>query len=90
MYFREKIEIIMSDANLSDEDKNLLVETLVPYVLSGKALSGLEDIRIRDILEKLDESGQLNELTSLLEEKSLYVDSTPTDNLDDNNISMVR
>ena len=43
----------MADANLSDEDRNILVETLVPYVLSYRALSGLKDEKIREILEKL-------------------------------------
>lgn len=89
MYFREKIEEIMADANLSDEDRNKLVDTLVPYVISYKALSGLKDDKIKEILEKIEKAGQLDELTELLEEKEEYVDFTPTDNLDDDNISMV-
>lgn len=89
MYFREKIEEIMADANLSDEDRNILVDTLVPYVISYRALSGLKDDKIKEILEKIEKAGQLDELTELLEEKEEYVDFTPTDNLDDDNISMV-
>ena len=89
MYFREKIEEIMADANLSDEDRNILVDTLVPYVISYRALSGLKDDKIKDILDQIEKAGQLDELTELLEEKEEYVDFTPTDNLDDDNISMV-
>lgn len=89
MYFREKIEEIMSDANLTDEDRNILVDTLVPYVLSYRALSGLEDERIKEILGKLNKAGQLEELTELLEEKAGHVDFTPTDNIDDDSISMI-
>lgn len=89
MYFREKIEEIMADANLSNEDRNILVDTLVPYVLSYRALSGLKDKKIKEILEKIEESGQLDELNELLKEKEEYVDFTPTDNFDDDNISMI-
>ena len=89
MYFREKIEEIMADANLSNEDRNILVDTLVPYVLSYRALSGLKDRKIKEILEKIEESGQLDELNELLKEKEEYVDFTPTDNFDDDNISMI-
>jgi len=89
MYFREKIEVIMTDANLSDDDRNILIETLVPYVISYRALAGLNDDRIKEILEKLEKAGQLDELTELLEEKAENVDFTPMDNLDDENISMV-
>lgn len=89
MYFREKIEEIMADANLSNEDRNILVDTLVPYVISYRALSGLKDEKIKEILEKIEEAGQLDELTELLEKKETYVDSTPTDNIDDDNISII-
>lgn len=89
MYFRERIEEIMADANLSDEDRNLLVDTLVPYVISYKALAGLKDDRIKEILDKIEKAGQLNELTELLEEKEENVDFTPTDNLDDNSLTMI-
>ena len=89
MYFREKIEEIMADANLSDEDRNILVETLVPYVISYRALAGLKDEKIKEILVKIQQAGQLEELTELLEEKEEYVDFTPTDNLDDDNVSMI-
>ena len=89
MYFREKIEEIMADANLSNEDRNILADTLVPYVISYRALSGLKDEKIKEILEKIEEAGQLDELTELLEKKEKYVDSTPTDNIDDDNISII-
>lgn len=89
MYFREKIEAIMADAYLSTEDRNILVDTLVPYVLSYRALAGLKDDKIKEILEKIEEAGQLDELTKLLREKEKYVDFTPTDNFDDDNISMI-
>jgi hypothetical protein len=89
MYFRERIEEIMADANLSDEDRYLLVDTLVPYVISYKALAGLKDDRIKEILDKIEKAGQLNELTELLEEKEENVDFTPTDNLDDNSLTMI-
>lgn len=89
MYFRANLERIMADANLSDDERNLLVDTLVPYVLSYSALSGLKDVRIKEILGKLDKAGQLEELNELLEEKTEYVDFTPTDNIDDDNISMI-
>lgn len=89
MYFRENLERIMADANLLDDERNLLVDTLVPYVLSYSALSGLKDDRIKEILGKLDKAGQLEELNELLEEKAEYVDFTPTDNIADDNISMI-
>jgi hypothetical protein len=89
MYFRENLERIMADANLLDDERNLLVDTLVPYVLSYSALSGLKDDRIKEILGKLDKAGQLEELNKLLKEKAEYVDFTPTDNIDDDNISMI-
>ena len=89
MYFRENLERIMADANLLDDERNLLVDTLVPYVWSYSALSGLKDDRIKEILGKLDKAGQLEELNELLEEKAEYVDFTPTDNIDDDNISMI-
>jgi len=87
MFFRENLERIMADANLLDGERNLLVDTLVPYVLSYSALSGLEDDRIKEILVKLDKAGQLEELTELLEEKAEHF--TPTDNIGDGSISMI-
>lgn len=88
MYFREQIEIIMADANLSEADRNVLVEKLTPYVLSYNALSALNDDCIKDILRKIEEAGQLEELQDLLEKKSHFVDDTPTDDIDDG-LSMV-
>ena len=38
MEFRKKIESIMTEANLTEDDKNLLMEVLIPRVLSYGAL----------------------------------------------------
>ena len=88
MYFRENIERIMADASLSDVDRNILVDKLTPYVLSYDALNALNDDSIQDILRKIEDAGQMEELQKLLEEKSHYIDDTPTDNMDDG-LSMV-
>ena len=83
MYFREQLETIMEDAHLSEFDKNLLVEKLTPHVLAFDALAGLDDKSIKDVLKKLEDAEQLEELKDLLDEKSQFVDDTPTDNIYD-------
>jgi len=88
MEFRIKIEKIMEGAHLSSKDKNLLIEVLVPYVLSYKALMGLKDDRIKEIIEEIKRSGQEKEFSDLLESKSKHYDDTPLDMINDG-ISMV-
>lgn len=88
MYFRERLERIMEDANLLKGDRDLLVEKLTQYVLAHNALAGLEDKSIKNIFKKFDDT-QLKELKELLEEKAQFVDDSPTDNINDD-ISMVQ
>ena len=89
MYFRERLENIMEDANLPKDDRNFLVEKLTQYVLAHNALAGLEDKSIKDVLKKLEDADLLDELKELLEEKTQFVDDSPTDNINDD-ISMVQ
>ena len=70
MYFRERLENIMEDANLPKDDRNFLVEKLTQYVLAHNALAGLEDKSIKDVLKKLEDADLLDELKELLEEKT--------------------
>lgn len=78
----------MADANLSESDRNILVEKLTPYVLSYNALNALDDSSIKEILKKIEDAGQLTELQDLLEVKSQFVDDTPIDGKEDG-LSMV-
>ena len=79
MVFREKIESIMADANLSEDEKNLLLEVLIPKVLSYNALNALGDEKIVEIVKKIKASGLYDDFYDLLEKKSQYVDDTPID-----------
>lgn len=88
MEFRIKIEEIMEKANLTNDDKNLFVDVLVPYVLSYSALAGYDDKRVIEIISKIEENGQGDELRMLLESKSIHYDDTPTDMINDD-LSMV-
>ncbi len=83
MEFRIKIEKIMADAHLTNDEKNLLIEKLVPYVLSYNALSGLNDNDIQGILTKIKNAGQEGAFHELLERKSSYIDDSPIDMIHD-------
>lgn len=87
MVFREKIEQIMTNASLSEDERNLLVEKLVPYVLSQKAILALSetDKDLEQIIKKIKESDQEKAFIELLNEKSKKegVDDTPTDMIND-------
>ncbi len=79
MEFREKIESIMADANLSEDEKNLLLEVLIPKALSYNALNAIGDEKIVEIVKKIKASGLYDDFYDLLEKKSQYVDDTPID-----------
>ena len=73
----------MEDANLSETEKNLLLEVLIPNVLSYKALDAIDDNKIIEIVRKIKESGFYDDFYNLLEEKSQHVDNTPIDMIND-------
>ena len=83
MEFRKKIESIMTDANLTEDDKNLLMEVLIPRVLSYDALNTDGDERISEIVKKIEQSGLYTEFYDLLESKSQHYDDTAEDMIND-------
>ncbi len=83
MEFRKKIESIMTDANLTEDDKNLLMEVLIPRVLSYDALNTDGDKRISEIVKKIEQSGLYTEFYNLLESKSQHYDDTAEDMIND-------
>lgn len=83
MEFRKKIESIMTDANLTEDDKNLLMEVLIPRVLSYDALNIDGDERISEIVKKIEQSGLYTEFYDLLESKSQHYDDTAEDMIND-------
>ena len=83
MEFRKKIESIMTDANLTEDDKNLLMEVLIPRVLSYDALNTDGDERISEIVKKIEQSGLYTEFYNLLESKSQHYDDTAEDMIND-------
>ena len=83
MEFRRKIESIMTDANLTEDDKNLLMEVLIPRVLSYDALNTDGDERISEIVKKIEQSGLYTEFYDLLESKSQHYDDTAEDMIND-------
>lgn len=83
MEFRKKIESIMTDANLTEDDKNLLMEVLIPRVLSYDALNIDGDERISEIVKKIEQSGLYTEFYDLLESKSQHHDDTAEDMIND-------
>ena len=83
MVFREKIESIMAEANLSEDEKDLLLEVLVPKVLSYDALNAIDDGKIIEIVKKIKESQLYDDFYNLLEAKSQYVDNMPIDMIND-------
>lgn len=83
MVFREKIESIMTNSNLSEDEKNLLLEVLIPKVLSYNALNAIGDEKIVEIVKKITASGLYDDFYDLLEKKSQYVDDTPIDMIND-------
>ena len=83
MEFRKKIESIMTDANLTEDDKNLLMEVLIPRVLSYDALNTDGDERISEIVKKIEQSGLYTEFYDLLERKSQHYDDTAEDMIND-------
>lgn len=83
MVFREKIESIMTNSNLSEDEKNLLLEVLIPKVLSYNALNAIGDEKIVEIVKKIKASGLYDDFYDLLEKKSQYVDDTPIDMIND-------
>ena len=83
MEFRKKIESIMTEANLTEDDKNLLMEVLIPRVLSYEALNSDGDERISEIVTKIGQSGLYTEFYDLLESKSRHYDDTAEDMIND-------
>ena len=83
MEFRKKIESIMTEANLTEDDKNLLMEVLIPRVLSYDALNIDGDERISEIVKKIEQSGLYTEFYDLLESKSQHYDDTAEDMIND-------
>ncbi|MBR4848060.1 MAG: hypothetical protein IKV07_01730 [Bacteroidaceae bacterium] len=83
MEFRRKIESIMTDANLTEDDKNLLMEVLIPRVLSYDALNNDGDERISEIVKKIEQSGLYTEFYDLLESKSRHYGDTAEDMIND-------
>ena len=83
MEFRKKIESIMTEANLTEDDKNLLMEMLIPRVLSYEALNADGDERISEIVKKIGQSGLYTEFYDLLESKSRHYDDTAEDMIND-------
>ena len=83
MEFRKKIESIMTEANLTEDDKNLLMEVLIPRVLSYGALNADGDERISEIVKQIEQSGLYTEFYDLLESKSRHYDDTAEDMIND-------
>ena len=73
----------MAEANLSEDEKNLLLEVLIPKVLSYDALNAIDDEKIIEIVKKIKESQLYDGFYNLLEEKSQYVDNMPIDMIND-------
>lgn len=83
MEFRRKIESIMTEANLTEDDKNLLMEVLIPCVLSYNALNADGDERISEIVKQIEQYGLYTEFYDLLESKSRHYDDTAEDMIND-------
>ena len=73
----------MAEANLSEYEKDLLLEVLVPKVLSYDALNAIDDEKIIEIVKKIKESQLYDDFYNLLEAKSQYVDNMPIDMIND-------
>ena len=76
-------ELIEYLDNLTEDDKNLLMEVLIPRVLSYDALNADGDERISEIVKQIEQSGLYTEFYNLLESKSQHYDDTAEDMIND-------
>lgn len=89
MDFRGRLEEIMTQANLLQDEKETLVERLTPLVLSRSGTAIFNEKSVEAILNKIDYAGLYKKLEKQLIEKEKSLNTTPTDNLDDESITMV-
>ncbi len=85
MYYRDKIEKIMSEAGFSDSERELFGKVVESYILNGEGELALGDERLKDLLSKIEKYGLFEELKNLLSRK---IDTSPKDPITGDDVSL--